>query len=83
MMAADNFSSIETKRAIVKAIRNAIDEKPKLSIRQFAESVGMTHVQIIRITRGENYHIDTLLRVLDGLDLELVVQPRQKSDAGD
>ena len=65
------------KLNISKAIKEEI-EKKGLSVRGLAENVGMKHPQIVRVTSGENYNIETLLKVLDGLDLELVVQPKSK-----
>lgn len=63
---------IEISKAIVK---NAKDQG--LSIRKLAKNVGLTHSQLVRITSGDyNYNIETLLKVLNGLDLEIVLKKR-------
>lgn len=66
------------KLRISQAITEAMDEKD-LSMRRLAEEIGgMKHPQIHRITSGQNYNIDTLLRVLNGLNLELVIQKKEE-----
>lgn len=60
-------------------ISNSIKEQIKkrhISVRDLAVKVNLKHPQIIRVTNGENYNIDTLTKILDGLDLELVVQKK-------
>lgn len=48
-----------------------------ISIRKLAKNVGLKHPQIIRITSGDaNYNIDTLLKVLIGLNLEVEIKPK-------
>lgn len=65
-------AKLEISKAIVKNI-----EESDLSVRQLAKNIGLQHHQIIRITGGENYTIETLLKVLQGLNLEIVIQPKQ------
>ncbi|MNW12195.1 helix-turn-helix protein [compost metagenome] len=65
------------KLEISKAIKNSLENK-HLSIRKLAEIIGMKHPQILRVTRGDtNYHIETLLRILDALDLELIIKEKE------
>ncbi|MBD8497890.1 helix-turn-helix domain-containing protein [Paenibacillus arenosi] len=63
------------KMEITRCIKNELGER-NLSIRKLADEVGMKHPQIIRVTSGENYNIETLLKILDALDLEIVLQKR-------
>lgn len=65
------------KLIITDEIKKALDEK-NMSIRQLAENIGMKHPQIHRVTGLKNYNIDTLLNILNGLDLELVVRKIKK-----
>ncbi|WCS68386.1 hypothetical protein Goe21_02770 [Bacillus phage vB_BsuM-Goe21] len=53
-------------------------QKRKISIRQLAENIGLKHPQIVRITNADNYNINTLLKILDGLDLEVTIQNKNK-----
>lgn len=54
-------------------------QKRKISIRQLAENIGLKHPQIVRITNADNnYNINTLLKILDGLDLEITIQNKNK-----
>jgi HTH-type transcriptional regulator/antitoxin HipB len=41
------------------------------------EDYKASYTQIARVTSGENYKINTLLKVLDALDLEIEIRPRQ------
>lgn len=63
------------KLSISKAIANAMVEQ-NVSMRQLAEEIGMKHPQIHRITSGQNYNVETLLRVLNGLGLEVIIQKK-------
>lgn len=67
----------EPKLKISKAIKEQLDQK-ELSIRGLGRNLEMKHQQIVRVTSGENYNIDTLLKILDGLDLEITLQPKSK-----
>ncbi|YBV93573.1 helix-turn-helix transcriptional regulator (plasmid) [Bacillus sp. PK9-021] len=72
------YSIDKPKHNIAKAIKVAIDEQ-NLSIRKLSEKIeGMSYPQISRVTRKENYNINTLLKILDALDLELIVQSKEK-----
>lgn len=73
------YYSIDTpKRVIALSIKNQIKSK-NLSLRKVAANIeNFHHPQIMRITRRENYNIDTLLKVLDELDLELKIVPKNE-----
>ncbi|MEK3865837.1 helix-turn-helix transcriptional regulator [Paenibacillus sp. FSL H7-0716] len=63
------FPKVEISKSIKKSL-----EFNEISIRKLAEMTGMKHPQIVRITSGDtNYNIDTLIKILDVLDLKLVV----------
>lgn len=65
------------KLEISEDIRQAIRESG-LSLRRTAEKTkGLSYSQIARITAGENYTIDTLLKVLDVLDLRIKIEKRK------
>lgn len=65
------------KLRISRAITDAMKEE-EVSMRQLAESVGnMKHPQIHRITSGKNYNIDSLLKIMNELGLELLVRKKQ------
>lgn len=64
---------VEISKAITKAAKDQ-----NLSIRALAEKINMKHPQIVRVTgEGNNYNIDTLLRILDGLNLEIVIKKKK------
>ena len=66
------------KQHIAKSIKYAID-KQNLSLRKLSGKIEkMSYPQISRVTRGENYNIDTLLKILDSLNLELVIKSRDQ-----
>lgn len=49
-------------------------KKQDLSIRELAEKAGIQHPQYIRVSKGSiNYTIDTLVKVLDVLGLEITL----------
>lgn len=73
----DYYVTSVPKFEISKALKEQLDNKGK-TIRGLAKEVGMKHHQIIRVTSGENYTVNTLLRILDGLDMELVARPKQE-----
>ena len=65
------------KQLIAEEVRQGLKDK-HLSLRKAANRVeGMSFPQIARITAGENYNIDTLLKVLNILDLEIKIVPRK------
>jgi HTH-type transcriptional regulator / antitoxin HipB len=65
------------KLNITEKIKEGLDNK-KLSVRKLAENIGLKHPQIIRVTSSKNYNIDTLLRILDGLDLEIEIKQKKR-----
>ncbi|QII26903.1 hypothetical protein G3M81_23200 [Bacillus paralicheniformis] len=71
----DYYIISEPKLKITKAIEEQLNKK-NMSIRGLGEKINMKHPQIIRVTSCRNYNIDTLLKILDGLDLEITVQPK-------
>lgn len=64
------------KLEISKAISERLKEE-NLSVRKLAEDIGVHHPQIVRVTSVQNYTIDTLLRVLNRLDLEIVIEKKE------
>jgi transcriptional regulator with XRE-family HTH domain len=65
------------KQHISKAIKHKIELKG-LSLRKLAESIdGMSYSQISRVTSRENYNIETLLRILAALDLEIEIKDKE------
>lgn len=72
----EEVAALEVKTSISEVIKNAMQEQ-NVSIRGLSARVGMKHPQIVRITKCENYTIDTLVKVLDGLNLEVIVQPKR------
>ncbi|MCB7160036.1 helix-turn-helix domain-containing protein [Bacillus subtilis] len=71
------YSISVPKLKITNAIKEGL-EKNKLSVRKLAEKVNLKHPQIIRVTNGKNYNVDTFLKILDGLDLEIEIKPKNK-----
>lgn len=67
---------MSTKQKISKSILHEAFNQSK-SMRQVAREIGMKHPQILRVTGGNNYNIDTLVKILDGLNLEITIQPKQ------
>jgi HTH-type transcriptional regulator / antitoxin HipB len=67
----------EQKFKIIQEIKTSL-AKQKLTVRKLADQTNMKHPQIIRVTSGENYNIETLLRILDTLGLEIII--REKSN---
>lgn len=61
-----------TKVEIIEAIKEAMRERG-YSTRALGEKIGVKHPQIVRVTRGENYNIDTLINILHGLGLKIKV----------
>lgn len=72
------YSIDKPKQHIAKAIKFAIEQQ-HLSLRKLSAKIdGLSYTQISRVTRRENYNIETLLKILDGLDLELVIRAKKK-----
>lgn len=67
----------DTKVEISESLRGALKEQD-LSIRKLAHSIGMQHPQVLRITSGENYTINNLIKILDAAGLRLVVQKKDE-----
>ena len=64
-------------------ISKSIEEECKaqnISIRKLADKVGLKHPQIVRVTSGDhNYNIETLLKILNGLDLEIQIVAKNRN----
>jgi len=66
-------------QSLGEALR-AARKKKGMSQREIGKSVGIDQPSISTIERGESsVRVDTLFRLLAALDMELVIQPRQKS----
>lgn len=63
------------KLKISDKIREALKKK-NISIRKLSNNIGLKHPQVIRVTSANNYNIDTLLKILDGLDLEIEIKSK-------
>ncbi|GIO35747.1 hypothetical protein J41TS12_06080 [Paenibacillus antibioticophila] len=80
-----NFRSREdiildiSKKKIVQQIKLQL-ETNNTSVRKLAKKVGMKHPQIVRVTSGENYNIDTLIKILDALNLEILIKEKNVDD---
>ena len=69
-----------TSPSILGQILKSIRVKKGLNQQQAGKLVGMTQAMVSRIERGEsNARIDTLFRLLAALDMEMIVQPREKA----
>lgn len=76
-LSKEYYSISKPKQHISKSIKYSIDQH-NLSLRKLSTRIeGMSYPQISRVTRGENYNIDTLLKILDALNLELVIQQKK------
>lgn len=71
------YSVTQPKLYISDEIKKGLDIQG-LSVHKLASNIGMEHSQIIEVTSGATYNIETLLKVLDGLDLEIVLQQKKK-----
>jgi HTH-type transcriptional regulator/antitoxin HipB len=70
---------IISTQSLGEALRDA-RKKKGISQQQVGKSVGLDQPSLSKIERGEsNARIDTLFRLLAALDLELIIQTRQKS----
>jgi predicted XRE-type DNA-binding protein len=70
------YSISVSKLNITREIKEGL-EKKNLSVRKLAKNIGLQHPQIVRVTSANNYNIDTLLKILDGLDLEIEIKPKK------
>ncbi len=75
----DFYVISKPKLQISKILKEVMDQK-NLTFRDLAEDIGMKHPQIIRVTSGKNYNIDTLLRILDGLNLEIEIKTKKNEN---
>lgn len=67
------MEEIELKKIeIGQLIRSEI--KRKGSIREFSRQIGMSRTLIYAILRGENYEIDSLMKVLKELNLKIEIK---------
>lgn len=71
------YSVTQPKLHISDEVKKCMD-KQELSVDKLASNIGMEHSQIIEVTSGMNYNIETLLKVLDGLDIEIALQQKKK-----
>ncbi|GAB6464060.1 hypothetical protein bcgnr5390_11550 [Bacillus luti] len=71
------YSVTQPKLYISDEVKKCLD-KQDLSVSKLASNIGMEDPQIIEVTSGANYNIETLLKVLDGLDIEIVLQQKKK-----
>ncbi|MCI3921352.1 helix-turn-helix transcriptional regulator [Paenibacillus sp. TRM 82003] len=74
-LSSDFYSVFESKQRIIHSIKTKID-KHNITVRRLAEQSGMKHPQVIRVTSGENYNIETLIKILDALDLEIIIKEK-------
>lgn len=76
----DEITSVSKPKVdISKAIEEACKDQ-NISIRKLADKVGLKHPQIVRVTSGDhNYNIETLLKILNGLDLELKIVAKNRN----
>ncbi|MED1747177.1 helix-turn-helix transcriptional regulator [Brevibacillus borstelensis] len=74
----EDISLDSTKKKIVEKIKLQL-KLNNTSIRKLAEKTGMKHPQILRVTSGENYNIETLIRILDALNLEILIKEKDKN----
>jgi HTH-type transcriptional regulator/antitoxin HipB len=62
------------------ALRTARKEKG-ITQGQVAKSMGLDQPSLSKIERGESsVRVDTLLRLIAALDLDLIIQPRHKGE---
>ncbi len=82
---SQEFRALEQpKFEISKKIRDALNKKG-LSLRKVSNIINdmkiddykASYSQIARVTSGENYNINTLLKILDVLDLEITIKSKE------
>lgn len=61
-----------TKHHIAEMVKAELAVR-NLSIREFEGIIGENRQKIMRVTNENNYNIDTLVKILDELDLELTI----------
>jgi HTH-type transcriptional regulator / antitoxin HipB len=73
-MPKDYYAIHIPKRNISKTIRDLLKEQ-NLTYRQACEKIeDLNYTQFTRVTSGANYTIETLLKTLDGLGLEMEIK---------
>ena len=73
----EDYHSISVpKLKITDKIKEALEQED-LSIRKLAANIGLKHPQIVRVTSANNYNIDTLLKILNGLNLEIEIKSKE------
>ena len=65
------------REKIIQAIRLKLKQDDK-SVRELSREIGFQSPQVFRVLRGCNCSLDTLLTILNGLDLEIVIQPKSE-----
>lgn len=66
------------KKKISNLVKQTLKDR-ELTYRQACERIeGLNYTQLSRVTSGTNYTIDTLLTVLDVLDIELEVKKKKE-----
>lgn len=76
MTTVNGHDAIEqTKQEISEALKEALVQEG-ISIRKLAHNVGMQHPQVLRITGGDNYTINNLVKILDGAGLRLKIEKK-------
>lgn len=64
------------KKHIAEMVKAELTAR-NLSIRAFEEVIGENRQKIMRVTNENNYNMDTLVKILDNLDLELTISPKK------
>ncbi len=77
----DNYYRLKVpKQYISEQICLAMDEK-KLNLDEIMKQIpGMDIEEVNKVTAGENYDMDSLLKVIDALDLELKLVRKNKEN---
>ena len=72
------YSSVEKEYELIRLIMNARKEQG-LPQKELAARVGLSQQAISRLEREKHIpNMDTFLRLLDGLDLELSIKPKTR-----
>ncbi|MBC1227419.1 hypothetical protein [Listeria booriae] len=74
----DKYYSIDLPKIMLGKMIVTEAKKQGLSMRKLGEKIDMKHPQLVRVTSANNYNIDTILKILNGLDMELVVRKKSK-----
>lgn len=68
-------TKVNQKEEIAELMKETMKEK-RVSLSILGEKTGLPKAQLSKITNGSGYNIDTLFKILDGLDLELTIKPK-------